>query len=287
MSNHTRMLISSCTSPHQQISTSFDQLCCKIFSKWYVHSFQLEAFVSCLQVSFEYQPRLGKLYFKSNLYSQVTPYFMVWGSWPSLFQVIIYCLFDIKLLPNAAYYLLHHEKYVSMKFDLKVKHLIQEDAFRIAICEMRASLFRWQYVKTLFSSLSLHHYCCTTGLTISFRNQCWPPSTFCFQHSSLPLPWASVHWLVQCTMECHWLTQCTMGYHWATQRILAGCTGTPLEKLSWNSPTLECHWRNLAESAPHWNATGKTLTFAAYTGTLLEGLWQPTHTPTHLVKHSE
>ena len=64
-------------------------------------------------------------------------------------------------------------------------------------------------------------------------------------------------------------------------------TGIPLEKLSWNSPTLECHWRNLVESAPHWDATGETLTFAAYTGTPLEGLWQPTHAPTHIVKHAE
>ena len=72
-------------------------------------------------------------------------------------------------------------------------------------------------------------------------------------------------------LECHWLTQCTLEYHWATEWILAGYTGTPLEKLSWNSPTLECHWRNLIESAPHWDATGETLTFSAYTGTPLEG----------------
>ena len=52
-----------------------------------------------------------------------------------------------------------------------------------------------------------------------------------FGRTSYPLPWASVHWLVQCTLECHWLTQCTLGYHWATQQILAGYTGTPLEKL--------------------------------------------------------
>ena len=77
------------------------------------------------------------------------------------------------------------------------------------------------------------------------------------------------------------------GIHWATERILAGYTGTPLEKLSWNSPTLECHWRNLVESAPHWDATGETLTFAAYTGTPLEGLWQHTHAPTHIVEHAE
>ena len=89
------------------------------------------------------------------------------------------------------------------------------------------------------------------------------------------------------TLECHWLTQCTLGYHWANQRILGGYTGTPLEKLSWNSPSLECHWRNLVETSPHWEATGETLTFAAYTGTPLEGLWQPTHAPTHIVKHAD
>ena len=48
-----------------------------------------------------------------------------------------------------------------------------------------------------------------------------------------PLPWASVHWLVQCTLECHWNATGDPVY-----------TGTPLEKLSWNNPTLECHWRN-------------------------------------------
>ena len=89
------------------------------------------------------------------------------------------------------------------------------------------------------------------------------------------------------SMECHWLTQCTLGYHWATQRILPGYTGTPLEKLSWNSPTLECHLRDLVESTPHWDATGGILTFAAYTGAPQEGLWQPTHAPTHIVNHAE
>ena len=61
------------------------------------------------------------------------------------------------------------------------------------------------------------------------------------------------------SLECHWLTHCTLGYHWATRRILAWYTGTPLEKRSWNNPTLECHWRNLVENAPHWDATGETL----------------------------
>ena len=88
-------------------------------------------------------------------------------------------------------------------------------------------------------------------------------------------------------LECHRFTQCTLGYHWVTHQILARYTGTPLEKFSWNRPTLECHWRNLVEFAPHWDATGEKLTFAAYTGTPLEGLWQPTHASTHIVKHAE
>ena len=96
------------------------------------------------------------------------------------------------------------------------------------------------------------------------------------------LPWYQLaHWLVECTLECHWLTQCTLGYHWATQRILAGYSRTPLEKLSWNIPSLECHWRNLVEAAPHGGATGETLTFAAYTGTPLEDCNSP-HTPRHI-----
>ena len=94
----------------------------------------------------------------------------------------------------------------------------------------------------------------------------------------IPLPWASVHWLVQCTLECHWLTQCTLAYDWATQRILAVYTGTALEKLCWNSLTLECHWRNLVDNAPlechwrnfcslHWNTTGGTVTAHTRPGT--------------------
>ena len=112
--------------------------------------------------------------------------------------------------------------------------------------------------------------------------------TYAFNHCPYPeqvyTGWSSVHWnATGMPLECHWLVQCTLGYHWVTQRILAGCTGTQLEKLSWYSPTLECHWRNLVESGPHWDATGETLTFAAYIGTPLEWLWQPTH----LVKHAK
>ena len=89
-------------------------------------------------------------------------------------------------------------------------------------------------------------------------------------------------------LECHWLTQCTLEYNWATQHILAGYTGTPLEKLSWNSPppstgmsleklswncpTLGCHWINSNFCSLHWNTTGGTVT---------------AHTrPVHIVKQS-
>ena len=84
------------------------------------------------------------------------------------------------------------------------------------------------------------------------------------------------------------LSQCTLGPVYTGMPLVDPVyTGIPLEKFSWNSPTLECHWRNLVESAPHWDATGETLTFAAYTGTPLEGLWQPTHSPTRIVKYAE
>ena len=85
------------------------------------------------------------------------------------------------------------------------------------------------------------------------------------------------------------LSQCTLAGPVYTGMSLVDpvYTGTPLEKLSWNSSTLECHWRNLIESAPHWDATGETLTFAACTGTPLEGLWQTTHALTHIAKHAE
>ena len=76
------------------------------------------------------------------------------------------------------------------------------------------------------------------------------------------LPWASVHWLVQGTLECHWNVTGWPSVHWDT-------TGRPSEYLQ---GTLEHHWKNLVETAPHWNATGETQTIAAYTGTPLEVL---------------
>ena len=94
---------------------------------------------------------------------------------------------------------------------------------------------------------------------------------------TVPLPWASVHWLVQCTLECHWNATGWPSVHWDT-------TGPPSEYLQ---GTLQHHWKKLSWNSPHWNATGETLTFAAYTGTPLEGLWQPTQAPTHILKHAE
>ena len=79
--------------------------------------------------------------------------------------------------------------------------------------------------------------------------------------------WSSVHWNATGWSSLHWDT-----------------TGRPSEYLQ---GTLEHHWKNLVETAPHWNATGETLTFAAYTETPLERLWQPTHAPTHIIKHAE
>ena len=55
-----------------------------------------------------------------------------------------------------------------------------------------------------------------------------------------PLPWASLHWRVQCTLECHWVTHCILTYHWVTPQVL------------------EQHWKNLVETAPHYNTTRET-----------------------------
>ena len=53
---------------------------------------------------------------------------------------------------------------------------------------------------------------------------------------------------------------------------IAGYTGTPLEKLSWNCPALECH-RRFDHCSLHWNTTGGTITAP--------------HTPqAHIVKQS-
>ena len=76
--------------------------------------------------------------------------------------------------------------------------------------------------------------------------------------SLFQLPWAIVHWLIQCTPECHWNTICWPGVNWDT-------TGWPSEYLQF---TPEHPWKNVFEFPPHWNATGKTLTIPSYTRTL-------------------
>ena len=57
-------------------------------------------------------------------------------------------------------------------------------------------------------------------------------------------------------------------------------TGIPLGDPIYLQGTLEHHWKNLIEIAPHCDSTRETLIIAAYTGTLLDGLEQPT-------KHSD
>ena len=59
----------------------------------------------------------------------------------------------------------------------------------------------------------------------------------------------------------------TCRVHWnTTGKILLKQprTGMPLEKLSWNRPTLGCHWRNCNFCSLQWNTTGGTVT--AHTG---------------------
>ena len=70
------------------------------------------------------------------------------------------------------------------------------------------------------------------------------------QDNVYTLTWASVHWLVQCILECHWNATGWLSVHWDT-------TGWPNEVLQ---GTLEHHWENLIETVPHWNATGEILT---------------------------
>ena len=78
-----------------------------------------------------------------------------------------------------------------------------------------------------------------------------------------PLPWASVHWLVQCTLECHWKATGWPSVHWDTTgktELKQPHTGMPLDKLSWIRPTLGCHWRNSNFWSLHWNTTGGSVT---------------------------
>ena len=152
-------------------------------------------------------------------------------------------------------------------------------------CRKRFPRHRFQR-KPLVSDAGMHDGTCVThvlwcmsgslsragGKTVPDIPNACSTRNFTYLTRGLPYPepvytgWSSVHWN-------------------ATGMPLVDpvYTGTPLEKLSWNSPTLECHWRILVESVPHWDATGETLTFTAYTGTPLDGLCQPTPAPTHIV----
>ena len=105
----------------------------------------------------------------------------------------------------------------------------------------------------------------------------------------LPLPWASVHWLVQCTLECHWnatvdpvytgiplgdpVNTCSVRWNITGKTYLKQPhIGMPLENLSWKCPTLGCHWRNSNFCSLHSNTNGGTV---------------PAHTrPAHIVKQS-
>ena len=82
-------------------------------------------------------------------------------------------------------------------------------------------------------------------------------STSWIAHYCIPLPWASVHWLVKCTLECHWNATGWPSVHWDT-------TGRRREYLQ---GALVHQWKNLVETAPHCNATGVTLTAYTHPGT--------------------
>ena len=101
-------------------------------------------------------------------------------------------------------------------------------------------------------------------------------------HEPMYTGWSSVHWNATGMTLDPVYTGIPLGDQAHTCRVHWNTTGK-----TWNSPTLECHWRNLVETAPHWDTTGETLTFIACTRTPLERLWQPTHAPTHIVKHAE
>ena len=48
---------------------------------------------------------------------------------------------------------------------------------------------------------------------------------------------------------------------------IARYTGTSLETLNWNCPTLECHWRMNVCCSLHWNTIGGTITAHTHPGT--------------------
>ena len=168
----------------------------------------------------------------------------------------------------------------------KASSLISHYSYTYFVSIAHINVRLWLYEARVYCLQNIGHVICYKSVS----RGSWDNAMRKYQVNVLPYPepvytgWSSVHWNAN---GMPLVDQCTLGDHWLTQRILAGYTGTPLEKLSWSSPTLERHWRNLVETAPYWDATGETLTFATYTGTPLEGLWQPTHAPTHIVMHAE
>ena len=66
-------------------------------------------------------------------------------------------------------------------------------------------------------------------------------------------------------LECHWNATGWPSVHCDT----TGDTNKYLQG------TKEQHWKNLADTGPHWNAVGETLTPAAYTGTPLVDYKRP------------
>ena len=143
------------------------------------------------------------------------------------------------------------------------KFMIQQQIRRVSVALSSSKQIRMIYSIMLYRIPVLMIISARVMAVASATNMVLWSGTFGPLAASRPLPSASAHWLVQCTLECHWLTQCTLGYRWATQRILAGYTGTPLEKLSWIRPTLGCHWRNSNFCSLRWNTTGGTV--AAHT----------------------
>ena len=154
---------------------------------------------------------------------------------PSLVRIMIWCLQDIMV-----------HRTLSKKLQwIKTTNFIQK---KIWACHLQND------EHLVFASMceehGWSHFRCWTLIDVS--NSQW-----------YPLPWASVHWLVQCTLECHWNATGWPSVHWNTTgktSLKQPYTGMPLEKLSWIRPTLGSHWRNFNFCSLHWNTTGGTVT---------------------------
>ena len=76
-------------------------------------------------------------------------------------------------------------------------------------------------------------------------------------HESVCTGWSSIHWT---TTARPLVGPVYTGIPLGDPANIAGYTGTPLEKLNWNCPTLECQWRNSDYCSLHWNTTGGIIT---------------------------